>query len=63
VRNAELQTPRVAKVRGLPVERVLELVRRNTEGPDLGILGEAGVNVLKLNLALDNLSPGATAQK
>ena len=63
IRNAELQTPRVAKARGLPADRVLELVRRNTQGPDLGILGEAGVNVLKLNLALDSLSAGATAQK
>ena len=55
VRNAELQTPRVAKIRNLPVERVLELTRQNTDAPDLGIFGEPGVNVLKLNLALDNL--------
>lgn len=53
VRNAELQIARVAKARGLPAERVLELVRANTETPDLGILGEPGVNVLRLNLALD----------
>jgi K+-transporting ATPase ATPase C chain len=53
VRNAELQAPRVAKARGLSEERVLELIRQNTEGPDLGLLGEAGVNVLLLNLALD----------
>lgn len=59
VRNAELQTPRVAKARGLAPEKVMELVRRNTDGPDLGILGEPGVNVLKLNLALDGLSAGA----
>lgn len=57
VRNAELQAPRVAKARALPVEKVLELVRQNTDGPDLGVLGEPGVNVLKLNLALDRLSP------
>ena len=63
VRNAELQTPRVAKTRSLASEKVLELVRRNTDGPDLGIFGEAGVNVLKLNLALDNLPAGATAGK
>ena len=55
VRNAELQAPRVAKIRNLPVERVLQLTRQNTDAPDLGIFGEPGVNVLKLNLALDNL--------
>ncbi len=53
LRNAELQVHRVAKVRGLSVEKVLELVRANTGSPDLGILGDAGVNVMKLNLALD----------
>lgn len=63
VRNAELQAPRVAKARGLAPEKMLELVRRNTEGPDLGFLGEAGVNVLKLNLALDGLAGGTTAAK
>jgi K+-transporting ATPase ATPase C chain len=61
VRNAELQAPRVAKARSLPVEKVLELARLNTDGPDLGIFGEPGVNVLKLNLALDNLSKGTVA--
>jgi len=55
VRNAELQAPRVAKARGLAVENVLELMRANTDSPDLGILGEPGVNGLKLNLALDSL--------
>jgi len=59
VRNAELQAPRVAKARGLPVEKVMELVRANTDGPDLGILGESGVNVLRLNLALDQLAVSA----
>jgi K+-transporting ATPase ATPase C chain len=62
VRNAELQAPRVAKTRGLPPEKVLELVHANTDGPDLGILGEAGVNVLKLNLALDDLLPNSPAK-
>ena len=60
VRNAELQAPRVAKARNLAVEKVLDLVRHNTDAPNLGIFGEPGVNVLKLNLALDNLG-GATA--
>lgn len=63
VRNAELQAQRVAKARGLPSEKVLELVHSNTDGPDLGFLGEPGVNVLMLNLALDNLSPGNSAAK
>ena len=53
VRNAELQAPRVAKVRNLSVEQVLELARANTELANAGVLGEPGVNVLRLNLALD----------
>jgi len=56
VRNAELQAPRVAKARNLPVEKVLALIRANTDSADLGILGEPGVNVLPLNLALDALT-------
>ena len=56
VRNAELQAPRVAKARNLPVEKVLALVRANTDAASLGILGEPGVNVLPLNLALDALA-------
>jgi potassium-transporting ATPase KdpC subunit len=55
--NAGLQAARVAKARGLAVEKVRELVRENTDAPDLGFLGEPGVNVLRLNLALDQL-PG-----
>lgn len=51
--NAEIQAARVAKARGMSVEKVRELIRQNTEGPDLGLLGEPGVNVLMLNLALD----------
>jgi K+-transporting ATPase ATPase C chain len=53
LRNAELQAGRVAKARNVPVEKIRELVRANTDPADLGILGEAGVNVLQLNLVLD----------
>ena len=52
--NAELQLPRVAKTRGLSEAKVRELIRQNTDRPDLGFLGDPGVNVLTLNLALDN---------
>ena len=53
--NAELQTPRVAKARGLSEGKVRELIQRNTDGPDFGVLGEPGVNVLTLNRALDGV--------
>jgi len=52
-RNAELQASRVAKARGLDLPTVSALIKAHTDGPDLGILGEPGVNVLELNLALD----------
>ena len=55
--NASLQADRVAKARNLPVENVRELIESNTDKPDLGIFGDAGVHVLKLNLALDALAP------
>ena len=53
LRNAELQIARVAKSRGLSEDKVRELVQHNTAKRDLGVLGEPGVNVLQLNLALD----------
>ncbi len=56
VRNAELQAPRVAKARGLSEQRIHELTNQYSDKPDWGLLGEPGVNVLKLNLALDQLS-------
>ncbi len=53
VKNAEIQAGRVAKARGMTVEAVRALISKNTDGADFGILGEPGVNVLALNLALD----------
>lgn len=53
VANADLQAARVAAVRGISVERVLDLIDDNTDGRALGVLGEPGVNVLTLNIALD----------
>ena len=53
LRNAELQLARVAKARNLDEAQVRELIARSTDQSDFGILGEPGVNVLKLNLALD----------
>jgi K+-transporting ATPase ATPase C chain len=50
---AELQTARVAAERNLSEDRVRELIDEHTDGRSLGFLGEPGVNVLELNLALD----------
>jgi K+-transporting ATPase ATPase C chain len=52
--NARIQANRIAEVRGIPLDRVHELIDDNTDGRGLGFLGEPGVNVLKLNLALDD---------
>ncbi|CAB3796220.1 Potassium-transporting ATPase KdpC subunit [Paraburkholderia ultramafica] len=54
---AAYQTARVAKARGLTAAQVADLVAQNTSGRQFGVLGEARVNVLKLNLALDDLKP------
>lgn len=50
---AQAQAMRVAKARGISVDQANQMIARFTEGPDLGLLGEPRVNVLKLNLALD----------
>jgi K+-transporting ATPase ATPase C chain len=53
--NAAIQAHRVAAVRRLPLDQVRELIADNTDGRFLGVLGEPGVNVLELNLALDRV--------
>jgi K+-transporting ATPase ATPase C chain len=53
IKNALLQLPRVAKARAMSQDDLAKLVQRYTDGRDLGILGEPGVNIVKLNLALD----------
>jgi K+-transporting ATPase ATPase C chain len=55
--NARIQANRIAAVRKAPLERVLALVRQHTDGRALAVLGEPGVNVLELNLALDKEFP------
>jgi K+-transporting ATPase ATPase C chain len=54
---ARAQAVRVAKARGIPLDQANQLVARFTEGPELGLLGEPRVNVLKLNMALDQQFP------
>lgn len=55
--DAALQVPRVARVRGVPVDRMQTLVAAHTQGRQFGFLGEPRVNVLTLNLALDSIAP------
>lgn len=55
--NARIQAHRVAAVRGLPLDRVEELIAANTDSRSLGVLGEPGVNVLELNIALEEEAP------
>lgn len=55
ITNAELQIPRVVKARNLTEGQVRKLVEQHAEGRDLGALGEPRINVVKLNMALDQL--------
>ena len=57
VTNAMLQLPRVAAARGLTEQEVRTLVEEHTVARALGVLGEPGVNVLEVNLALDDVAP------
>lgn len=54
---AAMQEARVARIRGVPLARVQTLVAAHTDGRQFGLLGEARVNVLALNLALDSVAP------
>jgi K+-transporting ATPase ATPase C chain len=56
LKNAEIQTARVAKARSLDPAKVKELVGKYTDNSFIGLIGDSGVNVLELNLALDDLS-------
>jgi len=55
--GAEFQVPRVARERGMSEDQVRQLVAEQTQGRQFGFLGEAGVNVLLLNLKLDEVKP------
>jgi K+-transporting ATPase ATPase C chain len=55
--NARIQAHRVAAVRGLPLAKAEELISQNTDNRSLGVLGEPGVNVLELNIAIDKEAP------
>lgn len=60
--NARLQIARVAFARGVEASAIEAAVAEQTEGRSLGVLGEAGVNVLRLNLALDAAFPVRSEQ-
>jgi K+-transporting ATPase ATPase C chain len=53
IKNALLQLPRVARARNMKEDDLEKLMEHYTDGRDFGILGEPGVNIVKLNLALD----------
>ncbi|GFE70636.1 potassium-transporting ATPase, C subunit [Chroococcus sp. FPU101] len=53
--SAQVQIQRVAQARGISPQQVTELIQKNTEQKFLSLFGEPGVNVLKLNIALDQI--------
>lgn len=55
VQAANVQIKRIAKIRGIAAANIEQLVLSNIEKPLLGFMGTESINVLKLNLALDNL--------
>jgi K+-transporting ATPase ATPase C chain len=57
VANARIQAHRLAAVRHLPLSEVEDLISANTDGRSLGLFGEPGVNVLRLNIALEKEAP------
>jgi K+-transporting ATPase ATPase C chain len=56
--NADIQANRIAAVRHLSHSEVMKLINNNTDARFIGLLGEPGVNVLELNLALDRMTGG-----
>lgn len=60
--SAEVQAPRVAKVRGVSLDQVQQMLNAHAEGRTLGFLGEPRVNVLELNLDLDRQFPTKSAE-
>jgi potassium-transporting ATPase KdpC subunit len=63
LQNAQMQVPRVAKERGVSEEVVRSQVTKATDQPLLGLGGDPGVNVLRVNLALDTLPPKGAMEK
>jgi len=59
VAAARFQAPRIASVRGLPIDQVMSLIDAHTAQKTLGFLGEPRVNVLELNVALQEVAPRA----
>jgi K+-transporting ATPase ATPase C chain len=55
--SAQAQVPRIAKARGIAPDQIAQLIPQNTDDRQFGFLGEPGVNVLKLNLAIDQKFP------
>lgn len=56
--SAEFQIPRIAHERGISQSALHALIQQHTRQRDLGLFGEPRVNVLELNLALDEITPG-----